>query len=74
MKPYKITVDCRLTDRMVRWLEGELSVDNPLETSTFISRPLDKTGLYGLLARLRDLNIGIVSIKRIKATSKGEEE
>ncbi len=74
MKPYKIAVDCRLTDRMVRWLGGELSVYNPLETSTFISRPLDKTGLYGLLARLRDLNIGIVSVKRIETRSKGEEE
>ncbi len=74
MKLYKIAVDCSLTDRMVRWLGGELSVDNPLETSTFISRPLDKTGLYGLLTQLRDLNIGIVSVKRIEIRSKGEKE
>jgi len=36
--------------------------------------PLDHTGLYGLLARLRDAGVGLVEVRRLPAPDKEPDD
>jgi len=64
MDVYSITLDCHLSERVVRWLGCERIDDLPCGQVVLVTRPLDQAGLHGLLVRVRDLNIAIVSLWR----------
>ena len=69
---YQIRVEGRLDEGWTVWFEGmEVTVDTPEEddgpTTTTIAGPvLDQAALYGLLSRVRDLGLPLVSVNRIK--------
>jgi hypothetical protein len=62
---YEIRVQGRLDDRWVAWLDGlELS---PTEDGTTVLRGQvrDQAALHGLLHKLRDLNLPLLSVAQI---------
>lgn len=65
MDVYEIRLERHLSERVGLALDCDRPDNRPSGEAVLTSRPLDQAGLHGLLARLRDLNIGIVSIRRI---------
>ena len=62
---HEIRVQGRLDDRWVDWLEGlVLTRDN--DGTTTLTGPLaDQAALHGVLNTIRDLNLPIVSVRRV---------
>lgn len=73
---YQIRVEGRLDEGWTVWFEGmEVAVDTPEKddgpTTTTVAGPiLDQAALYGLLSRVRDLGLSLVSVNRIKPDPK----
>ena len=72
---YQIRVEGRLGEGWTVWFEGlEVSLDaseGDGPTTTSIAGPvLDQAALYGLLNRVRDLGLSLVSVNRIKPDPK----
>ena len=69
---YQIRVEGRLGESCAVWFEGmEVAVDMPEEndgppTTTITGPVLDQAALYGLLSRVRDLGLPLVSVNRFK--------
>lgn len=61
---YEIRVKGNLDSSWSEWLEG-MKID-PLENGeTILSGPLtDQAALFGLLNRLRDMNVGLVLVEK----------
>ena len=73
---YKIRVKGHLDPRRSEWFEG-LTI-TPLEGGeTSLSGPVvDQAALHGLLAKIRDLNLTLISVTRVepKPTPGGKDE
>jgi len=72
---YQIRVEGRLDEGWTVWFEGmKVAVDAPKDggsTTTTIAGPvLDQAALYGLLSRVRDLGLSLVSVKRFEPDPK----
>ena len=66
---YEISIRGRLDDRWSIWFEG-MSLDASQAGITVIRGPVvDQAALHGLLARLHDLAIPLVSVRMIAAPS-----
>jgi hypothetical protein len=65
---YRIRLHGRLDARWSEWLDGmEITHDN--DGTTVLRGPLvDQSALHGLLARLRDLGLPLISLTRIEPT------
>lgn len=62
---YEIRVEGRLGSRWSAWFDG-LTLTGEEDGTTVISGPLvDQAALHGLLQRLRDVGIGLVSLTRV---------
>ena len=63
---YRIRLQGRLDARWSEWLDGmEITYDN--DGITVLSGPvLDQSALHGLLARLRDLGLPLISLARME--------
>ena len=62
---HEIRVQGRLDDRWVDWLEG-LALTRENDGTTTMTGPLaDQAALHGVLNTIRDLNLPIVSVRRI---------
>ena len=62
---HEIRVQGRLDDRWVDWLEG-LALTRENDGTTTLSGPLaDQAALHGVLNTIRDLNLPIVSVRRV---------
>ena len=64
MDQYQIRVEGHLDQR---WLEG-LEVSLCSEGETVISGALDQAALHGILDRVRDLGVVLISVERIGRT------
>jgi hypothetical protein len=62
---YEIRVQGLLDSHWSAWFEGlELSSDEPGQT--LIAEPVtDQAALHGLLAKIRDLNLPLLSVRRL---------
>ena len=61
---YELRIKGRLDSSWSDWLEG-LSVISLDADETLISGPLaDQSALHGLLARIRDLNLELISVEK----------
>jgi hypothetical protein len=61
---HDIRVQGHLDDRWAHWVEG-LTLTPESDGTTTLTAPLaDQAALHGLLNRIRDLNIPIISVRR----------
>ena len=61
---YEIRVEGHLADRWSDWFEG-LTIRNDPNGETTLTGPLtDQAALFGVLARIRNLNLILVSVNR----------
>ena len=66
---YELRVNGRLDHLHSPWFEGmTLEVDDTLSPPQTIIRGSvrDQSALYGLIGRVRDLNLSLVSVKRVE--------
>ena len=62
---HEIRVQGRLDDRWVDWLEGLALTRENDGTTTLTGRLVDQAALHGVLNTIRDLNLPIVSVRRV---------
>jgi hypothetical protein len=64
---YEIRIKGRIDQRWAAWFDG-LTVTNTNSGETVLAGPVtDQTALHGLLAKVRDLNLPLVSVRRIES-------
>jgi len=64
---YHIRVKGHLDQRWMRWFEGlEVTLDSNGET-LLRARQLDNAALYGILNRIRDLGLELISVHRFES-------
>ena len=64
---YEIRLTGRLHERWAAWFDG-LTVSQHEDGTTIISGPIaDQAALHGLLQRVRDLGLPLVSVERVEA-------
>ena len=62
MEQVEIRVKGQIDERWSEWLEG-LTITHTAEGETVLAGPvLDQSALYGLIARLRDLGLPLLSV------------
>ena len=63
---YEIRVEGVLDPRWTAWFEGLAIGSDDSQTQTVISGPVaDQAALYGLLNRVRDLGLVLISVRRL---------
>lgn len=62
--PYTIRVEGRLDAHWADWLDG-LTLRHDNNYSVLETPTIDQAALYGLLVRVRNLNISLVSVLRL---------
>lgn len=61
---YEIRVEGFLADRWSQWFEG-LTIRRAADGETVLRGPLvDQAALHGVLAKIRDLNLDLISVTR----------
>ena len=70
---YQICVQGRLTERLAAVLEGMTLHGGPVNT-VFTGEVKDQSHLYGLLDRLRDLGLELISVQPEPAAGGGNLE
>lgn len=72
MERYRIELQSVLNSNWADWL-GNLEITNTATGNTvLVGEVVDQSALHGLLARIRDLGVPIVSIQRLPATTESE--
>jgi hypothetical protein len=66
---HEIRVQGHLDDRWTQWAEGLTLTRESDGTTTLTGALADQAALHGLLNRIRDLNVPIVSVRRVCAES-----
>jgi hypothetical protein len=62
---YELRVQGHLDDRWSDWLDG-LSVRRQADGTTVLAGPIvDQAGLHGVITRIRDLGLPLLSVQRI---------
>jgi len=65
---YEIRVEGHLTDRWSDWFEG-MAIRQEPDGETVLTGPLsDQAALFGVLTRIHDLNLVLVSVRRVSPT------
>lgn len=70
---YQIQVRGHLTDDWSDWFAG-LRINRLDPTDTLLVGQLDQTALHGVLARIRDLNLTLVSVNQVQEDTPTEKD
>jgi hypothetical protein len=62
---YEISIQGRLDKRWETWFDGMTLTTDPGGTTLLCGQVVDQAALHGLLARLRDLGLPLVSVRRV---------
>ncbi len=65
---YQIEVAGQLGRQWSDWFEGT-AISGRQGRTLFISNELDQQGLHGLLVRIRDLGLPLISLRRMEPTN-----
>ena len=69
---YRIHLKGHLADRWADWFEG-LAIERLADGTTALTGPItDQAALHGVLARVRDLGIVLLSVDRLPADTQIE--
>lgn len=69
---YVIKVEGCLDEKWADWFEGmEMSYEG--EVTVLKGPVVDQAALHGLLARVRDLNLTLISVERVDCSPKGKK-
>jgi hypothetical protein len=60
---YQICLEGKLDDRWLRWFEG-LEINANADDHTIIRGEFDQSALHGLLNRIQDLGVTLISVQR----------
>jgi len=66
---YKIKVKGRLGTQWTEWFEG-MSITYQDGVTTFAGEVLDQAALHGLLIRIRDIGLQLISVNRVESNPK----
>jgi hypothetical protein len=67
---YQIKVKGHLPDRWSEWFDG-LAIHHEADGSTILSGPVvDQAALYGILLKLHNLNLPLLSVSRVETKTK----
>ena len=64
MTHYEIRLEGRLDDRWATWFDG-LTLAHDRDGTTLRGEVVDQTALHGLLQRIRDLGLPLVSVTHL---------
>ncbi len=71
MQNVEIRVKGRIDEHWSDWLEG-LTITHTGQDETILSGTVvDQAALYGLLAKLRDLGLSLLSVNRVEVEEEG---
>lgn len=65
---YQIVVSGQLDEQWADWFEGTISATRQGQT-VLMSNVLDQSGLHGMLVRIRDLGLPLLSLHRLEPGS-----
>jgi hypothetical protein len=68
VKTYEIRVKGKLDTRWAHWLADLTIVPQPGGESLLTGPVADQAALYGLMSRLRDLGLELISVNRIESS------
>ena len=74
LQRYELRVQGHLDDRWADLGEGLILTRERDGTTTLRGAPMDQAALHGLLTRIRDLGLPLVSIRRVGPDSEAREE
>ena len=64
---YEIRMEGQLTDRWSGWFDGMVVQSDPCGETTLRGPLADQAALFGVLARIHNLNLVLISITRLCA-------
>ena len=64
---YEIRVECHLGDRWSDWFDGLTIRNDPNGETRLTGLISDQTALYGVLAKIHNLNLVLVSVVRLSS-------
>lgn len=68
---YEIRIKGCLEERWLRWFEDQVSVQCP-EGETIIRGAMDQAALHGILTRIRDLGMELISVQQIETKTENK--
>jgi hypothetical protein len=71
---YEIRLRGRLAPRWVAWFDGLTLTTDDDGTTTLRGRVVDQAALYGVLQRLRDLGVPLVSVVQVPPDTDGSDD
>ena len=64
---YQIKVKGRIGSQWTDWFEG-VAIESEGAVTTLTGQVLDQSALHGLLVRVRDLGLPLISVERVEST------